>query len=279
MTRKNKYPAIQWYVGDWRKDPLVQSLDMYARGVWHEMLMIMFELPNRGKWTFDGSNPIPDDQGARLLGLEVAKFKQTVQQIVSIGVASVEQSSEIIFCRRMVKDEELRTVRAEAGSIGGKQSASKRLANAKQNPTPSSSFASSSSIAKTLKTPLPPKANQPKMASKRTAKAEADPPPGFVRFWEFYRTKFRPDGKAEALKIWLRDSLETRADEIMLNLEWRSKDESWTKDDGKFAPHARTYLSQKRYQDPIPDSVLKMIEFEKTLNKKRTRNPDEQPLF
>ena len=141
---RTKMPAMQWYVGDWRKDPGVQALDFESRGIWFEILMLMHESENRGKLTLNGK-AIPDEALANLLGIDQAKLQQTLSKLLSYGVASREQDTEIIYCRRMVKDEEFRATRIRAGHIGGKQSASKRQANAKQNPTPSSSSSSSSS--------------------------------------------------------------------------------------------------------------------------------------
>lgn len=50
-----KLPAFQFYPGDWRKDPGVQSLSFHDRGVWHEMLCLMHESEERGKLTLNGS--------------------------------------------------------------------------------------------------------------------------------------------------------------------------------------------------------------------------------
>ena len=60
----DKCPSLQWYPGDWRKDPGVQALDYESRGVWFEILMLMFESSTRGKLMLNG-NPMPDEALAR----------------------------------------------------------------------------------------------------------------------------------------------------------------------------------------------------------------------
>jgi len=150
-----KLPAIQFYPADWRKDSGVQTLDFHDRGVWFEMLCLMHESEERGKLVLNG-RAMTHEEVAKLLGLDVAKFKQTLQQILSKGVASVEQNTGTIYNRRMVSDDNLRRVRTEAGSAGGKQRASKRLASAYQKSTPSSSTSSSTSLSSSASATIAP---------------------------------------------------------------------------------------------------------------------------
>lgn len=157
--RSVKFPAWQFYVGDWRKDPGVQSLEYEERGVLFEILLIMFESQPRGYLTLNGK-PMPSKALANLLGIGEAKCKQIVDTILDYGVLSVVEESGILFNRRMVRDEEIRQQRAAAGEKGGKsrgkvqqdkqtpqQTASKpqakEEANPKQKGPPSVSVSSS----------------------------------------------------------------------------------------------------------------------------------------
>src|SRR5262245_47694831 len=112
----SKLPSLQFYPGDWRKDPGVQSLDYETRGIWFEMLLLMFESEERGKLLLNGQ-PMPDEALANILGLEVAKVQQTVSKLLSYGVASRCQTTGALMNRRMSRDEHLRHIRAEAGSL------------------------------------------------------------------------------------------------------------------------------------------------------------------
>lgn len=143
-----KLPSFQFYPGDWKKDAGVQSLSFEERGVWFEMMLLMFESAERGKLVFGSGNPMPEDAVARSLGLDRQRYVQILRKLLDYGVASKDEKTGIIYCRRMVRDAELSKKRAECGKLGGNpkllnQNSSKREAksnqNGKQNPTPSSS--------------------------------------------------------------------------------------------------------------------------------------------
>ena len=143
-----KLPSFQFYPGDWKKDAGVQALSYEERGIWFELMLMMFESPERGKLIFRTGTPIPEDAVARALGLDKQKVNQILSKLLEYGVASKEEDTGIIYCRRMVRDAELSKKRAECGKLGGNpkllnQNSSKREAksnqNGKQNPTPSSS--------------------------------------------------------------------------------------------------------------------------------------------
>lgn len=147
-----KLPSMQFYPGDWRKDPGVQALTYEERGVWFEMLLIMFESSERGFLVLNGQK-MPDEALARMLGLLNQQVNQIVSKLIAYGVAKVEDGTGIIFCSRMVKDEVLRKTRSNSGKLGGNPTLLKQnpTTGVKQNPTPSSSSSSSSSISSSLK--------------------------------------------------------------------------------------------------------------------------------
>jgi hypothetical protein len=149
-----KLPAFQFYPGDWRKDVGVQSLNYFDRGVWHEMLCLMHESERRGVLTLNGQ-AMSDDSLGRLLGLDKQTLTTTLNTLLTSGVASREAQTGAIFCRRMVRDEKLREVRAAAGKLGGNPLLLNQNRTtpdnhaAKQTRTPSSSSSVSSSKTKT----------------------------------------------------------------------------------------------------------------------------------
>jgi hypothetical protein len=142
-----KLPAIQFYPADWRKDPGIQALSYEHRGIWFEILCLMHESTQRGVLLLNGKK-MPEDALARILGLDKQNLTTALTSILDVGVASVEPSSGALMSRRMVRDENLRKVRAEAGKQGGnpvllKQNPTTRL---KQKSTPSSSSSSSTTV-------------------------------------------------------------------------------------------------------------------------------------
>jgi hypothetical protein len=87
---------------------------------------------------------------ARLLGLDKQITTTTLTTLLESGVASRDEESGAVYCRRMVRDEKLRMIRSIAGSQGGnpvllKQNKRPDLlkqnttTGVKQNTTPSSS--------------------------------------------------------------------------------------------------------------------------------------------
>lgn len=141
-----KLPAFQFYPGDWRKDIGVQSLSYHDRGVWWEMLCLMHESENRGLLILNG-RPMSDEVLARTLGLDKQILTTTITTLLELGVASKDEPTGALMCRRMVRDENLRQIRTEAGKKGGNPVLlnQKPTTGVKQSSTPSSSVSSSSS--------------------------------------------------------------------------------------------------------------------------------------
>ncbi len=151
-----KLPAIQFYPADWRKDIGVQSLSFHDRAIWFEMLCLMHESEERGRLINNGK-PITEEAIARLIGCPIKDFKKAIVNILNSGVASKE--GDVIYNRRMVKDDALIRKRRACGKLGGNPNlvnqevnhTSNQTANhtpnqrSKQKPTPSSSISSSSS--------------------------------------------------------------------------------------------------------------------------------------
>lgn len=69
----------------------------------------------------------------------------------------------------------------------------------------------------------------------------------FGVFWHAYP---RHDGKQAARLIWLKLDLDEETQRLIAaDIERRARSSQWLKDEGQFVPHARTYLSQKRWED------------------------------
>jgi len=143
----SKLPAIQLYPADWRKDPGIQALDYFEKGVWMEMLFIMHESNNRGFLKINDKK-IEKNVLARMLGLTLKKTEKTLKTLHDFGIYSIDENG-VIYSRRMVKDEHLRQIRAEAGKLGGSPLLKQKVKQpAKQKATPSSSSSTSSSSSK-----------------------------------------------------------------------------------------------------------------------------------
>lgn len=140
-----KLPSLQFYPGDWKKDPGIQVLSLEEKGAWWEILLAMFESEKRGILLLNGM-PYSDDDLSNLLGISAENTRKISKRLLKVGVASIHVSSGALMCRRMVRDEKIRQLRSEVGRRGGKQSASKRQAKPSPPPKQKATSSSSSSI-------------------------------------------------------------------------------------------------------------------------------------
>jgi hypothetical protein len=154
----SKLPAFQFYPADWRKDLGVQSLNFHDRGVWFEMLCLMHESERRGVLVLNGA-AMDEETLARMLSLDKQILTTTLTTLLARGVASRDPETGALMCRRMVKDENIRKVRTEAGKKGGNPVLLNQITNllkpvldgrleqaGKQKPTPSSSSSITTSV-------------------------------------------------------------------------------------------------------------------------------------
>ena len=121
MTTENeairgKAPAIQWYVNDWMNDPALKMCSLYARGLWAEMLMTMWQCEPQGHLVFNGK-PYTLNQLARVVREPEKPVKAALAELEAAGVYTV--TNGVIVSRRMVRDVHNRKVRAEGGKKGG----------------------------------------------------------------------------------------------------------------------------------------------------------------
>lgn len=174
-----KLPSFQYYPGDWRKDPGVQSLSYHDRGVWWEIINIMFESEPRGMLTLNGK-AMPDEAIARILGLDNQILTTTLTTLLTYGVASRDEVTGALCCRRIIRDENLRKTRANCGKLGGNPRLLNQIPTTKDKvfPTPSSSSSSSSSDIRREASPrtqfIPPNLQQVKTEANLLGMTDSD---------------------------------------------------------------------------------------------------------
>ncbi|MDZ7789403.1 MAG: hypothetical protein U5L08_02695 [Xanthomonadales bacterium] len=70
------------------------------------------------------------------------------------------------------------------------------------------------------------------------------------RFDDFWKAYPRKEGKAQALKSWKRQKLDSIADEIIADVKARLEDPGQWKGKGKqYLPHGSTFVYQRRWED------------------------------
>ena len=109
-------PAFQFYPADWRKDMALQSCSVAARGLWIDMMCIAHECDPYGHLTVNGK-PMTAAQIGRHTGLSEREAAKLIAELEAAGVTSRTQEGAL-FSRRMVRDEDVRSRRADGGKAG-----------------------------------------------------------------------------------------------------------------------------------------------------------------
>jgi hypothetical protein len=152
-----KLPGFMFYPGDWKKDPELSVCSTFARGLLIEVMCFAFECRERGVMTINGRPATREEIAASCRGVEPNKV-DGIDELVRNGVIKVYDPSNpkdddvqqylaqhvtvsgpVLYLARLVRDEYIRNVRAEAGALAhrGKQITSKTSAKSEQN-TPQS---------------------------------------------------------------------------------------------------------------------------------------------
>jgi hypothetical protein len=111
-----KRPAFQFYPADWRKDVALQSCSLAAQGLWINALCIAHECEPYGHLTINAT-PMTVAQLGRQVGAGAKEVQALVDELLAAGVASKTEGGTL-YSRRMVRDEDLRNLRAEGGKGG-----------------------------------------------------------------------------------------------------------------------------------------------------------------
>ena len=169
-----KRPSFQFYPGDWMTDVALRSCSIQARGLWIDMICLMHQ-GNPYGYLKVNHKVIHESNLSRMVGLTVDEVIGCIQELTDAGVCQTDDDG-CYFSKRMIRDENLRAVRAEGGKKGGnpalkeKQNPEARLTlEDKQNPTPSSSSSSSSSISNSSNEELEAITESPLPESKKSA--------------------------------------------------------------------------------------------------------------
>ena len=113
----SKLPSFQFYPGDWLKDPALRRVSKAAKGVWIDMICLSFECEERGIFASNGV-PWPDEDIAAAVGGNLTENLHALSELLAKGVCSRNQAGAV-FCRRVVRDEQVRQKRVVAGRLGG----------------------------------------------------------------------------------------------------------------------------------------------------------------
>jgi hypothetical protein len=112
-----KRPAFQFYPGDWLRATDLRACSVGARGLWIDMICLMHEGTPYGHLKVN-SKVITQAHLARMVGSSPEEVSAWLKELEDTGVLSTDPDG-VFFSRRMVKDEEVRNLRAAGGKEGG----------------------------------------------------------------------------------------------------------------------------------------------------------------
>lgn len=143
-----KRPSFQFYPSDWLRDTALRSCSTGARGLWMDMICYMHEGNPYGHLKV-GDKVILASNLARMVGETLDVVEGWLKELEQAGVYDLT-SDGVICSRRMIRDENLRNIRASGGKLGGNPALKdkgkvnlKVIQEDNQKPTPSSSSSSS----------------------------------------------------------------------------------------------------------------------------------------
>jgi len=99
---------FKFYPGDWMKDPELRAVSPGARGLWIDMLCLMFECDRRGYLQFNNGTIVTAEHLARMTGSSTDDCTRWLQELETSGVFS-RTDNGCIFSRRMLRDEKERS--------------------------------------------------------------------------------------------------------------------------------------------------------------------------
>ena len=149
---KIKRPSFQFYPADWLRDTALRSCSVQSRGLWIDMICYMHEGSPYG-YLKVGNKVILPSNLASMTGLTLQEAEGCLKELHDAGVYDIDENG-VICSRRMIRDENLRNIRALGGHKGGNPTLKVKgkvnlpdnlddESKDKQKPTPSSSSSSS----------------------------------------------------------------------------------------------------------------------------------------
>lgn len=153
---KTRAPAFQFYASDWLTDPALRMCSLQARGLWIELLCIMYLAPEVGVLMI-GNQVLDEESVCNLIATSKKVVRKSFAELQKFDVIKRDEQNRF-YSKRMKEDEALRLMRREVGKMGGnpKLKNQKKIASSlvedlvnqthNQKQTPSSSSSSSTSL-------------------------------------------------------------------------------------------------------------------------------------
>ena len=223
---------MQWYPGDWLKDPAVRMCSPAARGVWFDLLNVM--------WTHNEGGEIEGTvtQLARAVGCFPDEMIETLNEVAKTGAADVFVCDIRVTCHRNV------TACHEKVTV-----INRRMKRENDNRVSSRERKRKQRDNETVDAFVTPDV-QEKSRSLSSSSTSVTPLSLIFSFEDFWSKYPNRKGKGNAEKWWHRHrpspALQTQ---IRDGLERAIASAEWAKDDGRYIPHPTTWLNARGWED------------------------------
>lgn len=143
-SREDDRPSFQFYPADWLRDEALKLCSLAAQGLWIHLLSRAHYSPERGVILRPNGQPAGVDHITTWTGKPPEVVEACLTELLDERVASRRDDPEIwppdklddaVYCRRAVKDERIRKIRADAGRKGGLSTQAKPRQRPKQTPS------------------------------------------------------------------------------------------------------------------------------------------------
>ncbi len=249
----------KWFWNDWKGDSGVQASSLAARGLWHEMLGIMFR--SEGYLRING-RALTDAQLARMVGADVEEVTTLIAELEANRVFSRERSrAATIYSRRIRRDHEKRAKAVANGKLGGNPT----LRKPKEISEPVNPSVNPHSPESTVQDPKKVKTEKEDARAPRAAAppkvADGWPSDAFERFWHVFPNKVDKRGCEKKFALTRRRLV---ADGVTWELFLAGLQRYVNKTDDRPWLMPATFLHQDRYNEklaPAPGRARTVLPF------------------
>ena len=243
-------PAQQWYWDDWFSAFDVRLCSLAARGLWIDMLGIMWKAKPRGALIIN-EKPADNKMLSRVVNATKTEVEKLLHELETENVFSRLEDGTII-CRRMyyaaIGEKTLSETRADAGRKGAEKRWQKQWqtdgkngkAMAKGNGKPMAKITE-------VEDSKPITGKMAKMAASSSTPSSTSNiyTPQFKKFWAEYPNKKEKD---VAFEVFERLKEKEKQQTIIAARNYRIKTER-EKQEKKFIKHPATFLRKNRWKD------------------------------
>ncbi len=251
----------KWWWQDWQRDPALRMCSPAARGIWMDLLAIMFDAEPCGHLLVNGRQPT-ERQLAAVCGASLEELTSCLSELEEAGAFSRSEDG-IIFNRRMVRDKAISDEASANGKMGGNPTLTgglnpKRTTGVKRGVKTGVNPLCEDGLTTPLKhqeaeaeayNPIVPLRDEPTLELEtedaKSGNETEGPARDFEAFWSAYPRK---DGKASARKAYDRARRKIGHEAIMRAVSAWPFGEN-VRNGQDFRPHPASWLNGERWND------------------------------